>query len=756
MFRKFFFAAWFTVLFLYPAAGEAQERTVRVFHAGTAQALQGARVMLDFRPEGPMLDLDTDTAGIVNFEQQGACAVSVLMAEFKPWYGRFTVNENFFVVYLQPIDQRNDPVVITASVAPTAASQSANQVRVIQRDKIERMAAQNLSELLSNEVNIAMGQDAVLGSSAIMQGISGQNIKILMNGVPVIGRLNGNIDVSQINLSLVERIEIIEGPMSALFGTDALGGVINIITRNAAKKGVETRANLYMDGLGNYNADLTFSQRLNKRVAYNLNGGRHFFDGVDYNPETRVVDWKPKTRYFAEGGLFLRTGKAVHRLQSQYFRERLTDRQEAQFSNLSITGFNHVFHSTRFDNNWHMRLPIGRNAAFEMLNAWNIYSRRRDVLRRDLVTGEERDLTTFLGDSSRFSMQMSRGYFTYANPRGRISWLAGYETNYENGRGDNMPVNSRGIHDVALYGIADMKLARGLMVRPGLRLIHNDRFGTPLAADGLLSSLRMAPLIPSIQLRYEGIQDVVFRTALSRGYRAPGLKELNILFVDNLHNVRGNEDLKAEHSTNLHAGLDYRRKINAHSNLNISYSIFHNEIRDRINLALIDANTNLYTYINIGQYSSQGINFNTEFNHRRYSITAGASTIGVQDNLQPDSLPRQEYFYFTQMRLNGMYRIPKAGITISIFNKYSGATRGYNADYTTYRISDFLLTDITVDKVFERFGLRISTGCRNLMNVQSVASNRIGGGPHASSNGAQLIAPGRQLFIRFSVSLTKS
>lgn len=756
MFRKVHFAVWLAVLFLRPAFMQAQERTVRVYHAGTSQPLQGARVMLDFRPEGPMLDLDTDTGGIVNFSQQGACAVSVFMTEFKPWQGSFTVQDNFFVVYLQPIDQRNDPVVITASVAPTAASQSANQVRVIQRDKIERMAAQNLSELLSNEVNIAMGQDAVLGSSAIMQGISGQNIKILMNGVPVIGRLNGNIDVSQINLSLVERIEIIEGPMSALFGTDALGGVINIITRNATRKGTETRANLYMDGLGNYNADLTLSQRFGKQFSYNLNGGRHFFDGVDYNPETRVVDWKPKTRYFAEGGMFFRTGKAVHRVQSQYFRERLTDRQEAQYSNLNITGFNHVFHSSRFDNNWHMRLPIGRNVAFEMLNAWNVYQRRRDVLRRDLVTGEERDLTAFLGDSSRFSMQMSRGYFTYSNPRARISWLAGYETNYENGRGDNMPTDSRGIHDVALYGISDIKVGRGLLLRPGLRLIHNDRFGKALAADGLLSSIRMAPLIPSIQLRYEGKQDVVFRASLARGYRAPGLKELNILFVDNLHNVRGNEDLRAEHSTNIHAGLEYRRKLNQRSNLNINYSIFHNEIRDRINLALIDANTNLYTYINIGQYSSQGINFNAEFNHRRYSLTAGASTIGVQDNLQPDSLLRQEYFYFTQMRLNGMLRIPKAGVTISVFNKYSGATRGYNADYTTYRISDFMLTDITVDKVFGETGIRLSAGCRNMMNVQSVASNRVGGGPHASSNGAQLIAPGRQFFIRFSFSLTKS
>ena len=54
----------------------------------------------------------------------------------------------------------------------------------------------------------------------------------MIDDVAVIGRLNGNIDLSQINLNNVERIEIVEGPLSVEYGTDALAGTINLITKS--------------------------------------------------------------------------------------------------------------------------------------------------------------------------------------------------------------------------------------------------------------------------------------------------------------------------------------------------------------------------------------------------------------------------------------------------------------------------------------------------------------------------------------------
>jgi len=130
---------------------------------------------------------------------------------------------------------------------------------------------------LQNESNIQLGQDAVIGTSAIMQGIGGNDIKILLNGIPIIGRIGGNIDVSQIPMNNIERIEIIEGPMSVIYGSDALGGIINIITKDPEGKKLLINANTYIDNLKNYNSNASIQTRLNKNVPLSFSIGRQFF-----------------------------------------------------------------------------------------------------------------------------------------------------------------------------------------------------------------------------------------------------------------------------------------------------------------------------------------------------------------------------------------------------------------------------------------------------------------------------------------------
>ena len=126
-------------------------------------------------------------------------------------------------------------VVITAQYAPNSLEKAVHKIKVIDRKKIELMGAVNLEDVLTNEANVRISQDNVLGSSTSIQGVSGQNVKILIDGVPVIGRLGGNIDLSQINLNDIERIEIIEGPLSVEYGSNALAGTINLITKKEYK-----------------------------------------------------------------------------------------------------------------------------------------------------------------------------------------------------------------------------------------------------------------------------------------------------------------------------------------------------------------------------------------------------------------------------------------------------------------------------------------------------------------------------------------
>ncbi len=716
------------------------------------QALEGA-VVFARSGDGTEFQQRTNAGGSVLMEPKFLVDVRCYMPGYRDEKQSFNASPDTLRMSMMPLDSRLDPVVVTAMASPNAVSRSANNIRVIGRQQMEQLAAQNLSELLANEVNFSMGQDAVMGTSAIMQGISGQNIKVMVNGVPVIGRLNGNVDVSQINLSNVARVEIIEGPMSSVFGSDALGGVINIITRQAERKGTQADANIYADGLRNFNQDVTINHRFNRKLALSVNGGRYFFGGIDFNKKDRPFDWKPKTRTFGETNLFLKTGTWTHRFQVQKFQERLTDRQAAEYSNTGISGFNHIYLTNRLNQQWQLSIPLKRQVRLELLQSWQYFGRNKDVFKRDLVNGTERDLTAFLGDQSRFTQWMSRGFAAQSRPWSQVQWMAGYEVNIERGSGDNIPVGSPGIHDVALFGVVDYRPVQRLLLRPGIRFIYNDRFGKPLAAQGPLSGLKLAPVIPSLQWKWDLSRQMLFRGSLAVGYRAPGLKELNLLFVDNQHNVRGNENLLAEQSLNYSIGLDYRRPLPQKQAFRFDYAIFQNYIRNRISLALVDPLTNLYTYINVGSYNTQGMSMNASYIHRTFNLTAGWSTIGLRDDLDGSGLADKRFFYFTQFRLNTGWTPEHSAWRVHLFHKYSGKTRGYNADRTAYTIQDFWISDIIVSRHFREQQIRLSAGCRNALGVTSIQSNRISGGIHTTNNGDQLISPGRQFFLRLIVQI---
>ena len=121
--------------------------------------------------------------------------------------------------------------MVTGQLNPTAKNNAIQDIIIINNKTIKSNLFNNLGDLLKYQSNFTLSNDNILGSSILMQGVSGQNVKILIDGIPVIGRLNGNIDVSQINLSNIDKIEIIKGPLSVNYGSDALAGTINLISK---------------------------------------------------------------------------------------------------------------------------------------------------------------------------------------------------------------------------------------------------------------------------------------------------------------------------------------------------------------------------------------------------------------------------------------------------------------------------------------------------------------------------------------------
>ncbi len=115
---------------------------------------------------------------------------------------------------------RNDlkEVVVTGQYQPQSLRNSVYQTRVISAERIRLRAAANIQQVLSTELGFRFSNDLTLGTSDIqMMGMTGRNVKILLDGVPMVDRSDTRESLNQIDINTVERIEIVEGPLSVSY-----------------------------------------------------------------------------------------------------------------------------------------------------------------------------------------------------------------------------------------------------------------------------------------------------------------------------------------------------------------------------------------------------------------------------------------------------------------------------------------------------------------------------------------------------------
>jgi vitamin B12 transporter len=130
-------------------------------------------------------------------------------------------------------DDSVETIIVTGTRIPTNISESLSAVSVIQRADIERYQASDIFELLSRVPSVSFTRSGGRGSSTKMalRGNQSDHTLFLIDGVRIGSATSGAATLASLNMSTVERIEVIRGPKSNLYGADAIGGVVNIITR---------------------------------------------------------------------------------------------------------------------------------------------------------------------------------------------------------------------------------------------------------------------------------------------------------------------------------------------------------------------------------------------------------------------------------------------------------------------------------------------------------------------------------------------
>ena len=134
-----------------------------------------------------------------------------------------------------------DPVVVTATRAERRADEVAVPVSVIGQQEIEAQGSARATDLLSDQPGLTINTDH--GSGLQLRGLGPEYTLILVDGEPIIGRTAGTLDLDRLTTANVQRVEIVRGPTSSLYGSDALAGVVNLITQRPQDElGAEVRS----------------------------------------------------------------------------------------------------------------------------------------------------------------------------------------------------------------------------------------------------------------------------------------------------------------------------------------------------------------------------------------------------------------------------------------------------------------------------------------------------------------------------------
>lgn len=633
--------------------------------------------------------------------------------------------------------------VVTGVAVPVKIQDALSQYRIITNAQIRAQGAVTLAEALPYQLNTNISSDQQTGARINMQGLSGDKVKILVDGLPVNGREAGNIDLGQINLNNAERIEIIQGPMSVVYGSDALGGVINVITRKNLKP-LELNAQAHYESIGRYNFNAYAGLKRGTRHGFSLSGGRNYFQGwydLDTAAPKRRLLWKPKEQYFGNVA-YNYTAPSGFRLQlaSDYLDEKVTNRGIAIVTPYFANARDEYYYNRRSMNRLILMGKLGTSGQWQMQNGYNYYHRVRKVVFKDLVTLQEVMAPPSEGqDTTLFQDVNLRG--SYGNNWRKLTYSAGYDINLQYGESGKIAAGKGDIADYAVFGTASYPLLRDrLTLQAGLRAAHNNRYA--------------APVIPSFNVLYTPMKKLQVRGSYARGFRAPSLKEMYLEFVDNNHHIVGNPDLQPEEGDHFQASASWQVYEKGTTFAQIVFTGFYNDITNQIGLVNMhpDLPNNIdYIYGNFSRMKNVIGNMQGELQYGNWQLTAGVS----YNHAYPVKGLVGAYDVY---EINGslQYYLPLLRTAFNAFVKYTGDMPQFSESVggdVTYsgRLPDYTMIDLSASRKFWKNRLQLIAGVKNILDVQLLTPSGSGTGQgipggHAGSGTGGISFLPRRLF----------
>lgn len=655
------------------------------------------------------------------------------------------------------VDEKLAEVVVTGTRTERVLSSLPLPMTIITSEAIVKSGVTRLSEILNEQTGIILIPDESGFEGIQMQGLDAAYTMIMIDGVPLVGRSSGVLDLSRVSVGNIERIEIVKGASSALYGSEAMGGVINVITKRP-KKDVFTGSVSYRYATFNTNdanANLLWKK---KKFAANLFANFNSSDGYDLNKSTWLKNIEKYHNTTIQPKLYYDFSENLKLIVSNRFYNQKID-NKAVIETKQYQG-------DATEKEWNSQIKLEHNWNSKFYSEYELYATN---YKNDAFLNDE---NSSLFEKSYYNQWLFRPEVrtTFSIRDNKLTAGIGmnHETLDRTYFDSNVVFNSQYV-----FVQYDYNPTERLNILAGFRYDNHSEYASQLS--------------PKLAANYKITANFSLKASVGYGYKAPDFRQLYFDFMNpsvgytvlgyniaesrlkeledqdqiasRTSGINFNDPLKAESAINFNFGTFYKR-----NKFRLDVNAFYNSISNLIDtqvIALKRSGQNVFSYTNISEIFTYGLEYNSTYNFsKEFTVSLGyqyliAKDKSVVDNFEnhkfvrpPGSgtieISKSDYFgLFNRSKhtanVKFLYSIPtiKTDINLRVFyrSKYGMFDTNGNQVLDQYDsfVNDYVQANLSVSKQIQE-KLIFQAGANNLLDYTN---------PSQINNLA-----GRQIFAR--------
>ena len=731
----------------------SQHATIKVLDAETKQILPYVNVCFETIDEEQKYFAVTD----VNGEARNICTnlskIAVSFVGYTTIIDTLEAGEDK-IYYLKSDVFNLDQVVVTATRTEKALKDAPVITQVITAKDMSNRGINNIKDVLQEDIPGLEFQRGGFGSDIKMQGLEAKNILILIDGERIAGESGNNVDYSRLNADNVERVEIVKGAASALYGSQAMGGVINIITKTPRKKleisvgsrWAEQNEKNYSD-LDLSDDKFRFKDNLDRiNLDYNASIGfnlKHISGRTDFSSKSfdayQVYDKGSVSKVFSNIDTTISNAlnpfpTGVNGYKDYSIQQKINIIINKKLK-LDLKGSYYTHDEYDFvpdntfqnfeDYTYGAKLNYTISDQYSVVASYHTDNYQKFDYYEKLDKKKQNYQNIFVNPKLLFFAEIGKFQQLTLGTEYLSDGLLSDKFSQEN-------LEQKESQTSVFFMQDDITISNRLNFIVGARTDIHSAFG--------------AHFSPKLSGMYK-YKNWAFRMNYAKGFRSPSLKELYMDWPIAWFTIKGDENLQPETNNYLSVSSEYTLDW-----LNISATGYQNYLKNKIDGVWNNAQT-VYQYVNVSQAELSGLELLAKFKVLKHFVVSGAYSFlydkRPQGELVSSASPHSGNFKISYRLIQRKYQL-----NVNLSSVITGAKNYEVSEQVFYRGEDvegiypvhfdaYSIWKLAVSQQFFN-GINLTIGIDNLWNYTADV---------VSFNTS--MSPGRRAFVSFKVNIDK-